>query len=309
MSEDLSKEQRSCPSCGVTIGDDLASCPNCGVPLEQRAASITEVRPAVRPSDDKILLERLIREPGDEGVKPIALNKLAGLLLGVIALAFAMYFITQKEEKFAEAPAHEHQSDGNHGMSAADSLEMLKQMLVVNTRIDSLEHHLETRSNDNAARLMLANLLYDTRQWDRARDEYARYLKSDPKNVAARVDYGFAITQATNDPAKGVAEIEKGLKYDPTHVNALFNAGILSLQMTGSGHKGALGTARKYFVRAKAAATHENPELVPQIDRILAEMDSVQSKVLADTSSGQSHDPATVGTTSKQPGHEGHDHE
>jgi tetratricopeptide (TPR) repeat protein len=144
--------------------------------------------------------------------------------------------------------------------------------------MDSLETYLRTNENDHPAILSLANIYYDAEMWGKAEPLYTQYLAKEPQDVDARVDYAFVIAQTTGDFKRAIAEIEKGLKYEPDHVHALFNAGILSLRETTDDKHTSVGAAKEYFLRAKRSALVKDPKMAEQIDQVLEEIRKVEEE-------------------------------
>ena len=76
--------------------------------------------------------------------------------------------------------------------------------------------------------LTLANACQDGRFFDKAIAHYKRYLEKNPKDANARVDLGVCYYESGNsDEAQN--QMLTALKYDPKHVSAHFNLGIVNL--------------------------------------------------------------------------------
>lgn len=282
MTEEIDQNpSTSCPSCGVDTGN-ASVCPNCGTLLNSRAtapADSNELKSA-----DQQLLERLEKDPLTEP-KAAPYYVTIGIMLGVILVALGMWLLTQKEEKFAEgrteaAHGEHHEGDGHdHGVtSAADSLQMLEQMAILNGRIDSIEHHIEANPNDDSARINLATALSIKGDYPKAKTIYEAHLAKHPNDADVRVDYASIVIETTNDPRAGMAELEKAIKIDPQNAKALFNAGILSLQLQED-HNAGFAKSREYLKRAKQASLKNNPTFAGQIDMLLHEMDKKQADI------------------------------
>jgi tetratricopeptide (TPR) repeat protein len=226
---------------------------------------------ATRTAD--ILLERLLKEPA---VKPQApVSRLIGIFALIAALGIAAFLYTRKEDKFIEAQGNDQQ----HATLMADTSALHNKRVAAQTAIDSLQNHLRTNSGDTSAQLTLANRLYDAEYWRDAKREYEAYLKANPRNADARVDYAFSIAQADEDYEGAIAQMDKAIDSDPNHVQALFNAGILSLRtLGGADHAAGLKKAKAYFERARVAAQKSTPDMVPQIDNLIEEIENVGKK-------------------------------
>jgi Tfp pilus assembly protein PilF len=256
-------------------------CPNCGTVLNARAAApeANQLKPV-----DEQLLERFEKEPNT--LPPAAPYQVTvGILLGMVLVAMVMWLVTQKEEKFAEgrpASSHEQHSEGDghdHGVtSAQDSIQMLEQMAILNSRIDSIQHYLEKNPSDDSARINLATAFSIKGDYTQAKTIYEAHLAKHPNDADVRVDYASVVIETTNDPRAGMAELEKAIKLDPNNAKALFNAGILSLQLQED-HNSGFAKSREYLKRAKAASLKNNPTFAGQIDMLLAEMDRKEADI------------------------------
>jgi Tfp pilus assembly protein PilF len=280
IEESIPNQPRSCPSCGASVGNENV-CPNCGTVISRADAGIeaNELK-----SVDQQLLERFEKEPSTP-TKPVPYQVTIGILLGVVLLAMALFLITQKEEKYAEgrpeaAHGEHHEGDGHdHGVtSAQDSIQMLEQMAILNGRIDSIEHHLESHPADDSARINLATALSIKGDYPKAKTIYEAHLAKHPNDADVRVDYASVVIETTNDPKAGMAELEKAIKIDPQNAKALFNAGILALQLQED-HNAGFAKSREYLKRAKVASIKDNPQFAGQIDMLLHEMDKKEADI------------------------------
>lgn len=220
--------------------------------------------------DDDLLLERLKNEPPAKPQAPATLT--AGIVIAVVALGVILFFLFRNPEVFVQQPPP--------GSGARqDASELVNKRMRLGGKLDSLEAIVKANPEDHDAMLALANTYYDGEYWDRAMMAYEHYLGNKPKNVNARIDYAFAIAQATGDFKLAISEIDTGLVIEPDHVQGLFNAGLLSLRANVDNKQEALRSARSYFARAKAAAAKQgNTVMSGQIDEILKEMEKAQSK-------------------------------
>ena len=233
---------------------------------EEQNSSANEIKPASTRVED-ILLERLKNEP--EVAPQLAVPLLISILVGVIAIGALIYFISQKPEKFAEDP-HAKQEQ----QSVVDSSQMYSKRMKLQPMVDSLRGVIAIDPNNDETHLMLANVYYESEFWDKAKPEYESHLKKHPEDVDARVDYAFTIAQLTGDFKAAVVEINKGLKYDPEHLNALFNAGILSVRANLDNKQKAISEAKVYFHRALIAAKKQgNDKMAEQIQEILTKIE------------------------------------
>ncbi|MEP7235163.1 MAG: hypothetical protein ABI778_07695 [Ignavibacteriota bacterium] len=220
---------------------------------------------------EDILLERLKNEPpAAPQVKTLMLLSIIG---GVIAVGIAIFFLSSKPDKFAVSP-HQPQQE----KSSEDSAQVYAKRMKFQPYIDSLTGVIAVNPSADMAHLDLANVFYETEDWQKAQTEYEIYLAKHEEDVDARVDHAYVIAQTTGDFKAAVAEIDKALEYDPEHVNALFNGGIMSIRANLDDKKKAAEDASKYFTRALAAAKKQgNEKMAEQIGKVMAELEKLKS--------------------------------
>jgi hypothetical protein len=83
---------------------------------------------------------------------------------------------------------------------------------------------------DLQANIGLANLLFDSGQWQKAVDHYERALEKDPKNPDVRVDMAIALHNLGQDP-RAVEEMKRVTRESPAHKMAWLNLGVVSSGM------------------------------------------------------------------------------
>ena len=76
--------------------------------------------------------------------------------------------------------------------------------------------------------VQLGNTYYDHQFYPEAIKYYGQALQLKPDDLDVRTDMGTA-TYYAGSPDKAVTEIEKVLKADPKHANALFNLGVIKM--------------------------------------------------------------------------------
>ncbi|MEI8135613.1 MAG: hypothetical protein WCH46_11170 [bacterium] len=233
--------------------------------VEEPNSPSSETKPA-RVED--ILLARLQNEkPISKQLPP---SKLAIVLLVIAGLSFLFYLISHKEDKFAENP-HKKEND----TQVSDSAQMYSKRLALQSTLDSLVRVLGSNPADDQAHLGLANVYYEMEFWQKAKPEYEYYLARHEDDVDARVDYAFTLAQASGDFKASVRQINKALSYQPEHLNALFNGGLLSIRANLDNKKLAIAQAQSYFTRALAAAKKQgNTKMAEQIGQIVERLNA-----------------------------------
>jgi len=95
-------------------------------------------------------------------------------------------------------------------------------------QIQDLEKQLQANPNNSAVELELANLFHDNMMWNKAITHYKSYLNTNFKDANARVDLGICYKES-NDLPEAKQQMQEALSYDPKHVLAHFNLGIVAL--------------------------------------------------------------------------------
>lgn len=212
-----------------------------------------------KPTTEEILLARLTEEPPIQ--KPVPWATLGILAVAIAAISFGILKFIDKKDVYAPP-------------SAADTSQVAAKHAAFQPVIDSLKLVLTRTPNDTSAILHLADVQYDAGNWDESVRQFQEYLQLKPRDADARVDYSYAIAQQSGDIEKSLVQIDSALKFDPEHLNALINAGILSAQMmSGGNHEVGLKRSREYFQRAKELALRTDPAMAGRIDTLLMEID------------------------------------
>jgi tetratricopeptide (TPR) repeat protein len=216
---------------------------------------------------EDILLERLKNEPR---VAPqIGKPYLIVIFLFILGLGTAIYFFSRSPEKYFVEDQHKE----SNPHAAIDSSEINSKRMKLAPITDSLLSVIAANPNDDQAHLMLGNVYYEAELWEKAKPEYEFFLRKNPDDANARVDYAFVIGQTTGDYKAAVEEIKKALRHDPEHINALFNAGILTIRADLDDKKKAVREAMPYFNHALAAAKKQgNEKMAEQIEKVIAEL-------------------------------------
>lgn len=129
---------------------------------------------------------------------------------------------------------------------------------------DQFRHALEHDSTDVEARLGLADVMFDTGNWNEAIAHYARVVAADSSRVGAIVDLGVCYYN-TGRSEQAERLFQLALVRDPHHPVALFNMGIVNE------HKKDYDASLKYFHRCLESGPPENMRepLLQAMQRVL----------------------------------------
>jgi hypothetical protein len=125
---------------------------------------------------------------------------------------------------------------------------------------DSLYQALQRDSLDASNNLRLANLLYDTQNYEKAIPFYRRVLLVEPDRHDARVDLAVSLHQAGRTD-EAFAELDRVLAAKPDHAVALFDVGVIREFI------GELDEAEAAYRRVLQTAT--DPELLHVVEQRL----------------------------------------
>ncbi|MBI2620477.1 MAG: tetratricopeptide repeat protein [Ignavibacteriales bacterium] len=115
------------------------------------------------------------------------------------------------------------------------------------SHLNELEEQVKADPDDLQARLHLANFAHDNRFFDKAIDQYKKYLERNPSNADAIVDLGICYNDIGNfDEARRT--MEQALNVEPDHLLGHFNLGIVNLRA------GDLEKANAWFKKTVALA-------------------------------------------------------
>ncbi len=138
------------------------------------------------------------------------------LLVGMIILYAGGTFVTPKVDN---SKVVNNTKANNQVRNSAD-------MTALN-EIKSLESNVKNNPNDLTALLKLAHLLNDSGFYQKAIDNYNKYLEEESNNVDVIIDMGVCYYQLGNYDA-AIKTMEKGITLNPKHQIAHFNMGIVS---------------------------------------------------------------------------------
>lgn len=203
--------QRTCNRCGSENSADASFCSSCGAKLQgaqkQQAQSSRKSAKQEKGRDSK-------KRESDSS--PLFSWKVIFGFLGLLLILVVAVELFSKREP---TPIQE--------QAAAPQMQAANIQLA--GQISELEKQVAANPSDMQALLKLANMSHDGRFFDKAITYYKRYLDKNVKDANARVDLGICYFEnGDNDAAQ--KEMLTALKYDPKHLQAHFNLGIVNLK-------------------------------------------------------------------------------
>jgi cytochrome c-type biogenesis protein CcmH/NrfG len=205
-----------CPSCGAENAPGAQACEQCNFPLsEQPAKPIvrTEAPPAAEPAgppEPQFKFDPgpppVRRRPRPDAMQPVQMQ--LWLFAGIAVVMGIVYFAAQGFWKSNVKPVE----------GAAPQQQQ---------HADAARAVLEKDSTNLAARIELANVLYDTGNWSEAIVHYKSAQRLDPSRSETVVDMGVCYY---NLGRFAVAEslFQHALVLDPHQAVAMFNLGIIA---------------------------------------------------------------------------------
>lgn len=248
-------QETKCPSCGRANAADALECENCSYPLNRTAPPAAPPAPAPAPEPVATAPEPVApaapAAPAasagqtrgyDPSIKRIrttrpraaqtAAEKLQfqlWLVLGGFAVLLVMYTAFQGFQKNNSAqPKIE---GANEEMEHAATM---------------ARNELAKDSTNVNARIMLANILYDTANWSEAIIHYKSALRTDSTRVTTLVDLGVCYFNL-GDSDDAIEKFRAALRHEPNHPVALFNMGVVAES------KNQLDEALQWYARAQKA--------------------------------------------------------
>lgn len=236
--------ETKCPSCGRANAADALECENCSYPLNLTAPpAAAPVAPAPAPEPVAAAPEPVAAAPVPAPAAPPAPPAPSGaptrgydpnikrmrttrpraaqtaaeklqfqlwLVLGGFAVLLVMYTAFQGFQK--NNAAQPKIAGANEEMEHAATM---------------ARNELAKDSTNVNARIMLANILYDTANWPEAIIHYKSALRSDSTRVTTLVDLGVCYFNL-GDTDDAIEKFRAALRHEPNHPVALFNMGVVA---------------------------------------------------------------------------------
>jgi cytochrome c-type biogenesis protein CcmH/NrfG/RNA polymerase subunit RPABC4/transcription elongation factor Spt4 len=247
---------RTCPKCGTENLSEAEFCTSCGTRLQG------EKQKEIQKGKSGQIAGKGSESKGKESKsKPLFSAKVIfGFMGALLAFVVAMELFFGRDQSPLNRPP-------DPDLSSMPSAE---QQLA--NRVAELEEQVNKDPSDMQSLRTLANLCQDGRFLDKAITYYRRFLEKNPKDADARVDLGICYYEKDNT-AEAAKEMRTALKYQPKHVQAHYNLGIVSLKARK------IQEANEWF-RKTIALAPPNSDIAEQAKQILEQHSSplIQNK-------------------------------
>jgi len=180
-------------------------------------------------------------------------------ILGVIAgIAVPKYFSKDSRNGFNPSEFTGGQGGENLGQLRDYSETILQLQSVLSTNPDNID-----------VRVQLANAYFDSRQWDKAVDEYSKVLEKNPNNPDVRTDLGICYRELGKFD-KAIEEFRKAADEDPKHLNSRFNLGVV-YNFDKRDYANAKKAWEDYLeIAPEGEKTEEIKKYLEQIDKVMS---------------------------------------
>jgi len=239
------KPKLLCAKCGADVQINMAYCPSCGTALEWSGGRQRKTQQG----KDK---------PSGPATFPV--RNVVMLVLAIAAVAAVLEYATSPKTvpQAAQTSSAQGTSTNQAGQSAANMAAL--------PHIQELETQLNASPENQELRKDLGNHLMDNKFYDRAIAVYRDYLRRDPKNPDIRVDMGICMKE-TGDLEGAQREMSTALTYQPKHLYAHFNLGIVYLS------QGKIEEANAWL--QKTVALDANSEVGKRAQQLLQQHNSL----------------------------------
>lgn len=205
----------TCKTCGTVNKPGTEFCKSCGADLRSRTSA--EAAPRAVAAKQGKGNER--REKKD--IKPLPLLGSWKPVVGVVVIVAAAVGIeTYSTKQNISSEGTEQQTQQAQQPTGANMAAL--------QQIQDMERSVKANPDNLDMMLNLANVLSDNRFYDKAITYYKMYLDEKPTDANARVDLGICYKE-TGAYDNAVGAMKKALEYDPKHLFATFNLGIVTL--------------------------------------------------------------------------------
>ncbi len=218
MSDRENQNFIKCDICGETNDLDAKFCKSCGADLSKLSKEETSSSKTGK---------RKSQKKNDSGSKTLPADKSQVLtttklfyIVGSLIVIGAVILITSGTFDTVESGMSVSSNQFNEIHKGVD-LNSLNE-------IKTLQETVDKNPNDYDSLLKLAHLQNDSGLYEKAVENYKKYLDKFPKNADVRVDMGVCYYQL-GDYKNSIDAMETALKYQPKHQIAHLNLGIVNM--------------------------------------------------------------------------------
>ncbi len=239
---EITKEKLVCENCGEENDADAETCRSCGVNLSNNSSIKTikveapKSEPKKRvshksssPKQNKNKNKKLKQNINQKNQTQTTVNKpknldskklfmISSILVAIVLVILFASGIFDRPE----IPVEQNFSNSQtQQQSSGVSLEHVQ-------KINELENTIKANPKDYQSILQLANLQNDSKMYQKAIENYKKYLEAKPKDADARIDMGVCY-YSLQDYNTAISEMEKALKYAPDNQIGYLNLGVVNL--------------------------------------------------------------------------------
>ena len=215
-----------CDNCGTENPAGTKVCESCGIKLSSSSEKIVKKEtPTKTFTEKKHSQPKPVKEKSsgkkdvpNQTVKEIDSKKI--LIIAAIVIVGG-FIILLTAGVFDRPPSSNVSSNVTQGQGSGVDLNALQ-------RINELEEKVKNNPKDKESLLELAHLRNDSGMYEKAIEDYEKYLKMVPADADVRVDMGVCYYSLRNFD-EAIKAMTEALKYKPNHQIAHLNLGIVNL--------------------------------------------------------------------------------
>jgi TolA-binding protein len=216
-----------CDNCGTENPAGTEVCEGCGVRLSRDTKVVKKQVPQKAQIEKKYSRKKATKEKeklpkgskvSTQNVKEIDSKKILGIIVAVVGGCFIILLAAGVFDKPVSSSVNTNVTQ-NQG-SGVDLSDLQK--------INELEERVKNNPDDAKSLLDLAHLRNDSGMFEKAIEDYQKYLKIVPSDADARVDMGVCYYSLRRYD-EAIKEMKKALEYKPDHQIAHLNLGIVNL--------------------------------------------------------------------------------
>jgi len=214
-----------CDNCGTENPSGTRVCEGCGIRLSGNSEKIVKKKPVKSITEKKHTQPKPVKGKSsgknkvpEQTVKEIDSKK----ILVIAAIVIIGGFLILWAAGVFEGPVSPTVSSNvTQGQGSGVDLNALQ-------RINELEEKVKNNPNDKESLLQLAHLRNDSGMYEKAIEDYGKYLKMVPNDADVLVDMGVCYYSLRNYD-EAIKAMTEALKYKPNHQIAHLNLGIVNL--------------------------------------------------------------------------------